>query len=313
MTIPTPTTGDSSTLAASTAFVATAITNAISGLDVKPDVAYAATVALPANTYANGTAGVGATLTGNVNGPLIIDSVTILVGQVGQRILVAGESAPSHNGWYTITQQGVVAVSPYILTRATESDQAAEIGAGYLTGVVAPNTVVAGSTNNGKLFISVAADPFTVGTTSLTFSQVGSTYAAGTGLTLSGSTFSITTETETLASFTLQNTDGLATGISPLVLMIPKARTITGWSIQLDQGTCTIDVYKQAYATGTLPTTSIVGSGTKPAVASGTANTGGVGDWTGSLAVTANDQVTINLTAVAGGATIVTLQLLGTR
>ncbi len=162
-------------------------------LDSKPDVAYASTVALPANTYNNGTLGVGATLTGNSNGPLIIDSVTILVGQVGQRILVAGEAAPDNNGWYTITVVGVVAVSKYVLTRATESDQAAEIGAGYLTGVVASNTVTPGTLNNGKVFISIAADPFTVGTTSLTFSQVGGTYTNGNGISLSGSTFSIDT------------------------------------------------------------------------------------------------------------------------
>jgi hypothetical protein len=163
--------------------------------DGKPSVAYASTAALPANTYANGSSGVGATLTGTANGPLIIDGVTLVVGAVGQRILVAGEAAPANDGWYTLTQLGVIAVSPYILTRATESDQAAEIGPGYLTSVIAPNTLTPGSSNNGKVFISVAADPFTVGTTSLTFSQVGSTYSAGAGLSLSGTTFSIDTGT----------------------------------------------------------------------------------------------------------------------
>ena len=180
---------DNSTKIATTAYVDAA---GIS-MDSKPAVAYASTSALPSNTYANGTLGVGATLTGTANGPLVIDSVTILVGQVGERVLVAGEAAPANNGWYTITQQGVVAVSPYILTRATESDQAAEIGAGYLTSVTAPNSVTPGTANNGKVFISVAADPFTVGTTSLTFSAVGGTYSAGNGITLTGSTFSINT------------------------------------------------------------------------------------------------------------------------
>ncbi len=161
--------------------------------DSKASVAYASTSALPANTYNNGSSGVGATLTGNSNGPLVIDGVTIITGQVGERVLVAGESTQANNGWYTITQIGVVAVSPYILTRATDSDQAAEIGAGYLTSVIAPNSVTPGSSNNGKVFISIASDPFTVGTTALTFSQVGSVYSAGTGLSLSGSTFSLTT------------------------------------------------------------------------------------------------------------------------
>lgn len=170
---------------------------ALANYDSKISVAYASTSALPANTYSNGSSGVGATLTGNANGPLLIDGVTIITGQVGSRVLVAGEATQANNGWYTITQIGVVAVSPYILTRATDSDQAAEIGAGYLTSVTAPNTVTPGSSNNGKIFISVAADPFTVGTTALTFSQVGSTYSAGTGLSLSGTTFSLTSPVAT--------------------------------------------------------------------------------------------------------------------
>lgn len=180
---------DNSTKLATTAYVDTAFAS----FDAKPQVAYASTSALPANTYNNGTSGVGATLTGNSNGPLIIDGVTLLVAQAGERVLVAGEATAANNGWFSITQVGVVAVSPYILMRATESDQAAEIGSGYITSVIAPNGVTAGA-NNGKVFISVAAaDPFVVGTTGLTFSAVGGVYTAGNGLTLSGSSFVINT------------------------------------------------------------------------------------------------------------------------
>ncbi len=189
---PTTTTqsaNDNSTKIATTAYVDAAIGN----LDSKPQVAYASTAALPTNTYSNGTSGVGATLTGSLNGPLIIDGITLVIGQAGERVLIAGESAQANNGWYIITQVGVALSSPYILTRSTDSDQAAEIGAGYLTSVIAPNTVTPGSSNNGKVFISVAADPFTVGTTALTFSAVGGVYAAGGGLSLSGQTFSVNT------------------------------------------------------------------------------------------------------------------------
>lgn len=221
---------DNSTKLATTAYV----DSANNALDSKPSVAYASTSALPANTYNNGTSGVGATLTGNANGPLIIDSVTILVGQVGERVLVAGEAAPANNGWYTITQQGIVAVSPYILTRATESDQGAEIGSGYLTSVIAPNSVTPGTSNNGKAFISVAgADPFVVGTTSLTFSQVGSTYSAGNGLGLSGSTFSIDTAitvdkttAQTLTNKTL--TSPVINGTLSGTVVVPVANGGTG-------------------------------------------------------------------------------------
>lgn len=159
------------------------VDTAVASLAAKPEVAYAATSALPANTYANGTSGVGATLTGNANGPLLVDGVTILLAQAGERVLVAGESSSANNGWYAITQVGVAAVSPYILTRATESDQAAEIGSGYITAVVAPNGVVPGTVNNGKVFASIAAaDPFVVGTTALTFTAFA-TAPGATGAT----------------------------------------------------------------------------------------------------------------------------------
>lgn len=164
----------------------------LTAMESKANAAYASTSALPSNTYNNGSSGVGATLTGNVNGPLLVDGVTIVVGQVGERVLVAGESTPANNGWYTITQIGTVAISPYILTRATDSDTGTEIGAGYLTSIIAPTSFTPGSSNNGKIFISVANVPFTVGTTAITFSQIGSVYSAGTGISLSGTTFSLT-------------------------------------------------------------------------------------------------------------------------
>jgi hypothetical protein len=213
---------DNSTLIATTAYV----DSALSTFDNKPEVAYASTSALPANTYSNGSSGVGATLTGNSNGPLVIDGVTLVIGQAGQRVLVAGEATSANNGWYTITQVGVVAVSKYILTRAVESDQGAEIGSGYLTSVIAPNTVVPGTANNGKVFISVAAaDPFVVGTTNLTFSQVGGTYSAGNGITLSGSTFSI--DTSVTVDKTTAQTLTNKTLTTPIISSISNTGTVT--------------------------------------------------------------------------------------
>ena len=56
------------------------------GLDVKNSCLVATAAALPACTYANGTAGLGATLTGNSNGELAAqDGITLVVGN---RILV---------------------------------------------------------------------------------------------------------------------------------------------------------------------------------------------------------------------------------
>lgn len=157
-------------------YVDNAVATAFTQDSAKPEVAYASTSALPANTYSNGASGVGATLTGTANGPLTIDGVVQTA--TGLRYLVAGEATDSHNGWFTLTQLGVVAVSPYILTRDPLSDQAAEIGPGYLTPVRAPSGLTAGA-NDGKVFISIAPSPFVVGTSSLTFSYIGSVTTPG--------------------------------------------------------------------------------------------------------------------------------------
>lgn len=163
------------------------VDSVITGTEAQLPVGYASTSALPANTYNNGSSGVGATLTGNVNGFLIIDGVTTSVSYVGQRALVTGESNQTHNGSFLISDAGSL-LTPYVLTRTTDYDQASEIDSGDLFAVAAPTGLSLGS-NNGKVFISLAPTPFTVGTSSLNFSSVGSTYSAGTALGLSGTTF----------------------------------------------------------------------------------------------------------------------------
>lgn len=140
---------------------------------------------LPANTYANGTAGVGATLTASAAGVLVIDGYTVLLND---RILVKNESAGAHNGIYTLTTLGTVSV-PYVLTRATDYDSSTEIFAGTFT------LVIAGTSNADKSFALVTTGTIVVGTTALVFSQIntGTAYSAGNGLTLTSTIFSIDT------------------------------------------------------------------------------------------------------------------------
>ncbi len=61
---------------------------------------YATTAALPANTYNNGTSGVGATLTANANGALTVDGGSSV--SAGQRILVWQEATAPNNGIYSV-------------------------------------------------------------------------------------------------------------------------------------------------------------------------------------------------------------------
>jgi len=151
----------------------------------------ATTTALAAYTYNNGSSGVGATITANANGALSIDSVLTVVGN---RVLVKNETSTNepYNGVYTVTQVGS-AGTPFILTRATDFDTAGsgvdQIDAGDFF------LITAGTVNANTSWVQQTPLPITVGTTAIVFSQfgaAGTTYTAGTGLTLAGTVFSIT-------------------------------------------------------------------------------------------------------------------------
>jgi hypothetical protein len=130
--------------------------------------AYSTTAALPACTYANGTAGVGATLTGNVNGALPSqDGQTI---NPGDRILVQNQTAALQNGVYSVTQVGT-GLLPFILTRVTDFDQSTEM----VAGVEIP--VTAGTLYGGKTFV-LTASVTTVGTSAVTFADASTSPAA---------------------------------------------------------------------------------------------------------------------------------------
>jgi len=151
---------------------------------------YATIAALAANTYNNGTSGVGATLTANANGTLTIDGYTLVSGDVGKRLLIKNEATGANNGVYTLTQAGTAGL-PYILTRATDYDTSGsgtnEIDQGDFL------LVLSGSTLANTSWVQQTALPITVGTTAITFLQFGAggsgtvTSVGGTG-TVSGLT-----------------------------------------------------------------------------------------------------------------------------
>ena len=162
-----------------------------SGVNFHAACQYATTAALSANTYNNGASGVGATLTAVAVGTLTIDSYTLVVGDVGKRLLIKNEVTTANNGVYTLTQAGT-ALLPYILTRATDYDTSGsgtnEVDQGDLI------LVLAGTTNANTSWVQQTPLPITIGTTSIVFIQFAAiqTYTAGTGLTLTTNQFSIT-------------------------------------------------------------------------------------------------------------------------
>jgi len=149
-----------------------------SGIHFHEAVELATTAALPANTYNNGTSGVGATLTANANGALSVDSTLTVVNY---RVLVKNEVTQANNGVYTVTQVGS-AGTPYILTRATDFDTAGsgvdQIDEGDFF------LVTSGTANANTAWVQQTPPPIVVGTTAIVFQQFAApiTYTAGTGL-----------------------------------------------------------------------------------------------------------------------------------
>jgi len=161
------------------------------GLHVHASVAAAtpdtlATISSGTVTYDNGTAGVGATLT-TTGTYSTIDGVNIAT--VGTRILVKNETNKAHNGIYVFT-------SSTVLTRATDYDTAAEIQGGDFT------FVTGGTLYNSTGWVQID-EVTTIGTDPIEWEQFSGagTYLAGTGLTLTGDTFSISNTTVTAASY----------------------------------------------------------------------------------------------------------------
>jgi hypothetical protein len=208
----TPSTGAFTSISANSGTIASAPTSAndivnksyvdgiSAGINFHQSCRLATATTLPANTYNNGSSGVGATLTGNSNGVLSVDGTSVVVGN---RILVKNEANAAHNGVYTVTVRGSGGGggTPYVLTRATDYNTPG-------TGVNQIDSgdfflVTAGSVNANTSWVQQTPLPITVGTTGIVFTQFGapSLYSAGTGLNLAVNTFNISDTTVTSGSY----------------------------------------------------------------------------------------------------------------
>lgn len=137
------------------------------GLDVKSSVVVATT----ANITLSGTQ--------------TIDGVAVVAGD---RVLVKNQSTDSGNGIY------VVAAGAW--TRATDADTWAKLVSAFVF-------VEKGTLGSDTGWVSTIDNGGTLGSTAVTFSQFSGagTYTAGTGLTLTGTQFSITNTAVTAGSY----------------------------------------------------------------------------------------------------------------
>jgi hypothetical protein len=150
-------------------------------------------------TYNNGTAGVGATLTNA--GTLVAFTPDGTVASVNDRILVYNQTNPAENGVYVVTTVGSGAVA-WVLTRASDADTYALKDPNGL-GNGDAFFITSGATGAGETYVCNTVGVITFGTTAITFVQISATqiYSAGTGLTLTGTSFSISNTAVTAASY----------------------------------------------------------------------------------------------------------------
>jgi hypothetical protein len=179
-------------------------------------------------TYNNGTAGVGATLTNaGAQAALVIDGVTV---SVADRVLVYQQTTQTQNGIYVVTNVGSGSTN-WILTRSSDADTYVINNA---AGLSEGSTVFVqqGATGAGETYTCNTTGVITFGTTNITFAQISSAqiYSAGTGLTLSGTQFSIT-NTGTAGTYgdaatvpvITTNAQGQVTSVTPTAITITGA------------------------------------------------------------------------------------------
>ena len=228
------------------------------GINFHQSCNYASTTALPASTYNNGTSGVGATLTANANGALIIDGYTFTSPtDDGKRILIKNQANTAHNGVYVLSQAGdAVPGTPFILTRSTDFNTPG-------TGVNQINAgdfflITSGTANANTSWVQQTPLPIVMGTTGIVFAQFGApiVYSPGTGLTESPAyTFNIATTGVVAASY-----GGAATAVSLSINAQGQVTSAADVSIAIAGSQITSGTVGSAYISGSY--TGITGVGT---------------------------------------------------
>lgn len=111
-------------------------------------------------TYANGTAGVGATLTNaGAQAHLILDGVSV---SVNDRVLVVGQNTALQNGIYVVTNTGSPSTN-WVLTRATDWNDPVQMRPGRSIPIVEGNSLAS------SVYVMLNPQPATIGTDPIDF------------------------------------------------------------------------------------------------------------------------------------------------
>ena len=176
------------------------VDNAITGLDFKQSVR--------ATTTANIT----------LSGTQTIDGVALIAGD---RVLVKDQTTSNQNGIY------VVAAASWSRASDADNSPAGEVSAGMYA------FIEEGATYASSGWVLATANPITLGTTNLSFQQFNGLgqLTAGTGLTKTGSTLSITASgvtAGTYSSMTVDTTGRITAGTNPGYITANQNITVSG-------------------------------------------------------------------------------------
>lgn len=268
----------------------------------------AATVTILPNTptYANGSSGVGATLTAGSNGALVIDGYTVLLSD---RVLINNQASALQNGVYTQTTLGTGGAA-YVLTRSADFNTVTAINnAGVIP--VTNGTVNSGTT--WALDSSISA----IGTSAINYDQTNSQPPAivtiNTVPCTVGSSCVIGPVYSVGATFSGGGTQAPQV-FCCVTLSNASVSGLKGWYITVDDGTgagtcsgCTATVKWWCAATGTSTPTSANSINTAGvSISTGTnIRSTTLTDFTAS-SFTANEVCAVDLSAVANAATVTT-------
>ena len=155
-----------------------------------------------------------------------VDTIDGVLLAVSNRVLVTAQSTASQNGLYRVSVLGNGANGTWV--RSSDGDATGDMSAGMLV------TVTEGTVYADTQWQLTTNNPIVLGTTSLVFAQTssgGGSYTAGTGLTLTGSAFSVNaaqTQITSVGTLTALSVSGTVTGGN-----LTTSGAITGASVSV--------------------------------------------------------------------------------
>jgi hypothetical protein len=210
-------------------------------------------------TYSNGSSGVGATLTNaGTQAAIVVDGVTL---SATNRVMVQLQTNAAHNGVYTVTTVGSASTN-WVLTRATDADSYAPSDPDAL-GEGDAFFITEGTVHGGELDVMTTTGVITFGTTNIVFALVSDApiYTAGTGLSISGTEFSLVTPVSSATALATGRTIGMTGDVVWTSAAFDGSGNVTGTAtIQPDSVALGTDTTGNYVATGAVSGTGLSGS-----------------------------------------------------